>query len=462
MNHQVRPRNIASGRNLIMLELNELCPKIIDRMVSEGRLPNFKRLQDRSIRHLTRTSDQDLEPWVQWVTLHSGMPQSEHGVRQLDERGDVALARVWDSLASNGYSSVIFGSMNTATKEPGKVSIFPDFWSSTSPSNPSLKRLHRFLSDQVLNHTDPNKKHGASILFVLIDLIRQGVSVSTMLRGVAQLLAERVTKVDLRWRRPILLDEIMWDLFEKQWSNKRPNYATFFANSTAFLQHRYWRHMEPEVYIAKPTPDALTAYGGAIEASYERMDVIVGKALRLVGDHGAVAFSTAISQEANLKYEDIGGKFVYRCRDFWSFFQQIGAAKPVSVEPVMTHQAWATFDSTSAAQRAGDALAALTLDDKPLMNFYVEKDRVFFDCALTSIVDDGKKFKSEALKQAYGVDEVFHLIGQVNNSQHSRLGYYWRPAVTEKPAGVGADMEIEDIAADVFMFVDGHQVNESL
>ena len=73
------------------------------------------------------------------------------------------------------------------------------------------------------------------------------------------------------------------DLFENQWINKRPNYATFFANSTAFLQHRYWRHMEPDAYSVKPAPDALIAYGGAIKTSYERMDVIVGKALRLVG-----------------------------------------------------------------------------------------------------------------------------------------------------------------------------------
>ena len=173
MNQQVCRENIASGQNLIMLELNELCPKIIDRMIDEGRLPNFKRLQDRSIRHLTRTTDQDVEPWVQWVTLHSGMPQSDHGVRQLDERGDLALSRVWDLLAADGYSSIIFGSMNTATKEPEKVSIFPDFWSSTSPSNPNLKRVHRFLSDQVLNHTDPTRKHGVSIFFVLIDLMRQ-------------------------------------------------------------------------------------------------------------------------------------------------------------------------------------------------------------------------------------------------------------------------------------------------
>ena len=119
-------------------------------------------------------------------------------------------------------------------------------------------------------------------------------------------------------------------------------------------------------------------------------------------------------------------------------------------------KAWATFDSTLAAQRAGDALAALLLDDKPLMNFYVEEDRVFFDCALTSIVDDGKTFKSDTLNRSYVVDEVFHLIGQVNNSQHGRLGYYWRPAVKEN-LQVGADMEIENTAADVFMFVDGQQ-----
>jgi len=74
-------------RPVILLELNELTPSIMDRFIAEGRLPNFKRLRDRSEVFVTDAQERSpyLEPWIQWVTVHTGVPYSEHKVFRLSE-----------------------------------------------------------------------------------------------------------------------------------------------------------------------------------------------------------------------------------------------------------------------------------------------------------------------------------------------------------------------------------------
>ena len=53
---------------LILLEFNELTPALLERFMSEGRLPNFKRLYEESMVYTTdaEESGDTLNPWVQW------------------------------------------------------------------------------------------------------------------------------------------------------------------------------------------------------------------------------------------------------------------------------------------------------------------------------------------------------------------------------------------------------------
>jgi len=52
---------------LIVLELNELCPSLLDRWMGEGLLPNFSALHARSDVFVTRADVSEpalLEPWI--------------------------------------------------------------------------------------------------------------------------------------------------------------------------------------------------------------------------------------------------------------------------------------------------------------------------------------------------------------------------------------------------------------
>ncbi len=419
-------QNSAAAGPVIMMELNELCPPIIEKMMAAGELPNFKRLHAKSDVHVTWTDDPDLEPWVQWVTLHTGRTQDVHGAKELDEGHRIKLPRVWDMLAESGRTSLVFSSMNSAAMPSDKVFLVPDPWTTrVEPSDPAWKPFHDFISFNVTEHANRRAKadRKTTLAFARF-MVSRGLSLATVMKAVRQLAAERTSNVDVKWGRALILDLMMWDVFEKEYQKRKPDFATFFANSTAYLQHRYWRHMEPEAYQVKPSTEEMAAYGDAIQTSYRHMDWLLGRAVRLAGPKGRIVFATGLSQEANLRYEHIGGKFVYRPHSFEELNAFMGGPK-ATFEPVMTHQAWASFDNTPDADRFEHLIGQLQSNGASVFEWRRSEDRIFFWCRFISKVDADLVLTNAETGARKDFTDLFGSLGQVNNSQHNRNGCFW-------------------------------------
>jgi hypothetical protein len=70
--------------SILILEFNELCPSLMQSFIQQGRLPNFQRFYQESVVY-TKDAEAEapfLEPWIQWVTVHSGLPYREHQDRR--------------------------------------------------------------------------------------------------------------------------------------------------------------------------------------------------------------------------------------------------------------------------------------------------------------------------------------------------------------------------------------------
>ena len=89
-------------QSLLVLEFNELCPPLLNRFMAKGSLPNFRRLHDRAEVFITKSGDRKLEPWVQWVSYHTGQAHAVHGINELDQGRKVAAPQIWDRFAEAG------------------------------------------------------------------------------------------------------------------------------------------------------------------------------------------------------------------------------------------------------------------------------------------------------------------------------------------------------------------------
>jgi hypothetical protein len=408
--------------NMLILEFNELCPPLLTRFMKGGLLPNFSRLYSRSEIYTTTTDDEHLEPWVQWVTFHCGVRETIHGVQDLDQGHSVELPAIWDVLAREGKSSVVFGAMNTAPAQTKKVLIIPDPWSTHIPVPNEFAPYQEFVRSQVLGHTDKSATTNGFGGFARF-MASHGLSLSTVCHLLSQILSERTLSRDVRWRRASSLDYLQWDVFEYLWRTKHPYLAVFFSNSTAFLQHRYWRHMDPDAYEVKPTQASIETYGEAIRYGYQKMDRLVGKALAIAGRETAVVLVTALSQQPNLRYEKIGGKFVYRPKDFRRLLDFIGIPNDVSVEPVMTHQAWLSCRDDVQAAECERALLELKMNGEPIMSARHAGNRVYFDCKFISQIRSNAVMSVREKSVLF--DDYFAFLGEIVNARHHPDGALW-------------------------------------
>ena len=435
------------GLKTLVLELNELCPPLLDRFIAEGHLPNFEKLKQGGATFVTHTDDESLEPWVQWVSFHTGLTQDAHQITELDQGHILKQPSLWDKLAEDGQTSLVFGAMNAGPSTHEKVTIVPDPWSKNVPaSQPEFGAFHKFIAKQVAEHSNPDDKITLSELTKFgIFCLRNGLSLQTVYKAVTQILSEKVSSRDLYWKRACLLDDLLWDVFSTTVKRQDPQNAFYFGNSVAFLQHRYWRHLMPEVYKVKPSEQEMSSYGDAVLHGYKRFDRIIGKALQLLGKDGALVLVTALSQEENLRYEEQGGKFVYRARNFDKVLDFIGAPTGISVEPVMTHEAWATCQSVTDAEALVERFQDVRLkqSNAPMFGYREAKGkRVMFWCDLEIQIPDDTVMVDTKTGREVAFFDLFASVGQVNNSQHNRDGAFW---IYRSPVTLAASAEKIDL-----------------
>jgi hypothetical protein len=355
-------------RPVIVLELNELCPPLLDRWMGEGSLPNFKRLHDSSDVYSTEadvTDPDKLEPWIQWYSIHTGLPYDQHGVYHLTDGARAEHGDIWRAVIAAGRTACSFASMNVRPfAAPGSLFV-GDPWTENGDAHPpELNVYNRFVGHNVREYS--NRDQGltaADYAGFLRFLLTHGLSAGTAWRTVRQLADEKLRDPHLSYRRVAILDALQFDVFAHYYRAMRPNLATFFVNSVAHLQHSYWRYMEPEAFQARPDDAERGRYGDAIKFGYEAMDWLIGRFLKLADRSGAtLVFQTALSQQPFLKYEAKGGQRFFRLRDVAAFLREAGVIYR-DVDPTMTHQFMASFDSEAERAEAERRLSCFEYED---------------------------------------------------------------------------------------------------
>lgn len=415
----------------MLVEFNELCPALLDRWMGTGDLPNFKRLHGISTVFTTVADESEpinLEPWIQWYSIHTGLPFSQHQVFHLSDGPRAGHPDIWSLLHNAGKSVWNCSSMNAKQFAYAGSAYLPDPWcTSESPYPKELGVFHRFVGHQVREYSNSNKSLGLrGVLDFLVFMVRHGLRLTTVVAVLKQYLSEFNSKGATRWQRVALQDRFLFDVFASYFKDLKPDFSTFFANSTAHLQHSYWRHMEPEKFTVKPSQAELQNYQGAIKFGYQQMDRLLGELMNLAGADTRVVFATALSQQPYLKYEHIGGHNFYRPRSIDQLFAKLGI-RPVSVQPVMTHQFLAQFENEAMAQKAKQALLSLMVDDTPVFGFDSgTPGSLYFGSQIRTVLPSDTVLKA-AGSSGFEVKftDLFYKIEGLKSGRHHPDGCLW-------------------------------------
>ena len=431
----------------ILLEFNELSPALMETFIDQGYLPNFKRLRDGSQVFTTDAEEvaPNLDPWIQWVTVHSGLSYDEHGIFHLGDGHKLAVKSLWDFISAQGKTVWVCGSMNIKYDADLKGAVIPDPWTvGVSPHPAEFESYYRFVQRNVQEYTNdrvPLSK-GDYLRFMKF-MVANGLSLRTIRSIIAQLASERRTGKG-KWKRATILDKLQRDVFLHYFKKLRPQFSTFFLNSTAHFQHAHWRNMDPAPFKIKPTDADQAEYQHAVRYGYEEMDKIVGDIVAAAPDNACIVMATALSQQPCLIYEDIGGKTFYRARTFGPLLDFAGITGCEKVEPVMSEEFHLRFSNERDATNAAERLAALRVGGRQAMQVERRGTDVFSGCIIYSQLEHDALLEGSN-NTATPFFRLFYQVESLKSGMHHPDGILWMRVPGSRPTVHREKVSLRDL-----------------
>ena len=106
-------------RKLLLLELNEVPYRILDKYCADRPQSALGALLRASVQYRTCTEDKlALDPWISWPTLHRGVNDEVHGILHLGQALhdiDAQYPPIWRILRASGIRVGIFGSLHSSS-----------------------------------------------------------------------------------------------------------------------------------------------------------------------------------------------------------------------------------------------------------------------------------------------------------------------------------------------------------
>jgi hypothetical protein len=243
--------------------------------------------------------------------------------------------------------------------------------------------------------------------------------------GIDELSSERLSQADVKWRQVALADRLQFDLFRHYYRRMRPDFATFFINSTAHLQHAYWRHMEPDAFPLKPAKDEIESYGDAVLFGYRSVDALLRRFFALAEADTTIIPCSALSQQPFLKREGRGGQHFYRLRDISHFLQLLDIAPPngrADNDPPISSPVCRWFRGQENACRP----RALSLGEETVFGAHRTGTDIHFRCQIYDRLEgNGEIGGVPARNEALYFFEVLYAVDAVKSGRHHPERVLW-------------------------------------
>jgi len=397
----------------ILLGLNELNFDYIRFYANQGKLPALKKLLDQHklIETTSEKKYQLLEPWIQWVTIHTGKTYAEHQVFRLGdiiERKD--LKQLWETFEEKGISVGAISPFNADNRLKKPKFFVPDPWTETSPSGNWLVRNLSDAIQQTVNDNAQSKLTLTSIFSLLLGLL---VFVSPFKWFEYIKLALNITKPGIK---AIILDNLLGDIFVKLWKKEQPEFSSLFLNTGAHVQHHYLFNSKayqgdfenPDWYCPKgydPLEKVLISY-----------DEIIGRLVKL---NTKIIIATGLHQKPHKHLT-----YYWRLKNHEGFIKKIGIQNYTEVLPRMSRDLLIKFANKEDALSAEHILASYesTKDQTKIFTIDNRGKSLFIELSYPNNIERSFSITSTvAPKMDAFFDEVAFVA--IKNGEHDGIGY---------------------------------------
>ena len=417
---------IKRYRKIIQLELNEISREVIGQLIAKGELPNFGRLE-REWGYVATTSESEydkLEPWIQWVTAHTGKTYAEHGIFRLSDAQNLEVPQLWETLSARGIESGIIGSMNATRGNTEGGMFFPDPWAKENMAHPaSLKPLWSLISSRVQGHATGGLGVG-DLLRGARSMLQYKLPPGLYVKIGRQLVTQKL-KPTKKWQLAGYFDLLLYELFDSIRRSTDFGYYTLFLNAVAHYQHHYWRNFDRSDFAQDITYPDIGPNDDPMTFGYRMYDRILGHLLNVADEDTLVIVASGLTQVPYTAKEKEGGMNYYRLNDHNAFADLIGlAGEGYEVFPLMSRDWQIGYAGETERKRILETLGGLRVGDQPL--FTIKENTpgfVFIETAYTRR-SDGQTITDASGKMFGAFDQFFTNIA-IKSGHHSGTGHVW-------------------------------------
>lgn len=288
---------LSCGRSeprVLLLGFDGLDPETVDRMISEGGLPNFARMRREGAYGRLKSFEPMLSP-ILWTTIATGRTPDAHGIghfvaldpvtgESLPVTSDLRKVRaLWEILSERERTTAVVGWWATWPPEPIRGWMVSDHLA------------YHFLFGDGLSGGDRSVKTSPPDLEARIAplVVRpQAIGAAELAPFASVPAAELDRPLDLQDD----LAHLRWLLATAEthrrvglelWKRERPDTALVYFEGTDSVAHLFG-HLFRARGLAGELAAQQARYGGAVEAMYRRADEILGDFLDAAGDETTV------------------------------------------------------------------------------------------------------------------------------------------------------------------------------
>lgn len=434
-------------KQIVFLGLNEMNFDAVREYIRLGYLPHFSRFLENH-GYYTTTSERDyehLEPWIQWVTIHTGKSYDEHQVFRLGDFHKSPLPQIWETLEAKGLKVGAISPMNAVNRMRAPAFFMPDPWTEGNVTGSwLLKGLHK----AIVHGVNENTAQGLSLtdgLFLLMGLLRY--SGHSLWQQFLSLVASRQKP----WHRVLILDRMLAAVYYNLLLEKRPDFSTLFLNGAAHLQHHYLfnssvyrgSRTNPTWYIGKQDDPILDIY--------RVYDEIVGQFMRLKTVRLLIA--TGLHQEPYPTLE-----YYWRLKDHADFLTRCGIHF-AQVLPRMSRDFEIRFTSQIDAKTAFDVLHTLH-DGQERTLFLVDNrgDTLFATLTFPDPITENTPVVDRSGRVLIRDFSKHTAFVAIKNAGHHSTGYFVDSETTVVP---GQTMPLSDIFRRLITMADMRHIQQT-
>lgn len=414
----------AKKKTLILIELNEINFDVVQDYISAepNRFPGLKKLLDcHRIRTSSETEYEQLEPWIQWVSVHTGKTYDEHRVFRLGDIVDSKQPQIFEQLEQAGHRVGVISAMNAENRLKDPAYFVPDPWTKTASDQSWWSKALTSSIAQVVNENSSAKISPISFAKLALGLVRFARP-----KHYAQYLRLVAKSVVKPWNKAMLLDLFLHDFHWHMLRSKRADFSTLFLNAGAHIQHHYFFNAAPlKGKLSRQNPAWYVGFeDDPVADLLELYDLIVSEYLTL--DSAELIVATGLTQVPYIQT-----KFYYRLKDHCGFVDNLGIEYS-TIHPRMSRDFLIEFDSEEGAAKAKATLAAVQVvnSDEPLFGEIEDRgDSLFVTMTYPHEINAETKFIADNTVRPLA---QFVSFVAVKNGMHHAEGYaFFTPGTRE-------------------------------